>query len=58
VQEDTKVIEAPLHRRIPEYLEIFECGEYLFLREPAVLKGGTTRCIDSGVEKCESPRTW
>jgi hypothetical protein len=58
VQEDTKVIEASLDRRIPEYLEIFECGKYLFLREPAVLKGGTTRCIDLGVEKCESPRTW
>jgi hypothetical protein len=57
VHKNIKVVEASLPAYIPDYLEIFESGKYLFLREPAVLKGNTTRCTGSAEDKSESPHT-
>ena len=57
MHKNIKVVEASLPACILDSLEIFESGKYLFLREPAVLKGNTTRCTGSAVDKSDSPHT-
>ena len=50
--------EAPLNARIPDQLDVFESGGYLFLREPAGVQDRSLHAIEAAVLKFWRVRAW
>jgi hypothetical protein len=50
--------EAPLNARIPDQLDIFESGGYIFLREPVGVEDRSLHSIEAVVLKFWRVRAW
>jgi hypothetical protein len=50
--------EAPLNARIPNQLDVFESGGYIFLREPAGVEDRSLHSIEAAVLKFWRVRAW
>ena len=51
-------VEAHLNARIPDQLDVFESGGYVFLREPTRVEGCSLLSIDAGVQKFGRVHAW
>jgi hypothetical protein len=50
--------DAPLNARIPDQLDVFESGGYIFLREPAGVEDRSLHSIEAAVLKFWRVRAW
>jgi hypothetical protein len=50
--------EAQLNARIPDQLDVFESGEYIFLREPVGVGDRSLHSIEAAVLKFWRVRAW
>ena len=49
---------APLNARIPDQLDVFESGGYIFLREPAGVEDRSLHSIEAAVLRFWRVRAW